>query len=113
MTDDDGFRIEAALQLGATEIEGSEVTAYSLSEVELIAFAKACERKGRAEASKLASTRGTAYRVDGRGYAADFVLQALSLELDRMNDATDTDLAPILEAERLRSRAKTDSSPCK
>lgn len=102
MIDADGFRIEAALQLGATEVEGSEVLSYLLSETELIAFAKMCERKGRAEAMQLvrrelnnplnAKTKSPLLTVLGT--------------LTKRNQATDVELAPVLEAERQRALAK-------
>lgn len=48
-----GFRIEAALQFGfeMTNDDGDE---YSCTEAQLLAFARACERKGRADAAKMA-----------------------------------------------------------
>lgn len=103
MTEQDGFRIEAALQFGFTQRsahEGDEGV-YSCTEAQLIAFAKSAERKGRAEASKLAQTSGHEYRVTGFSKVAA-VLDVLAGSLDRLNAETDAELAPILAAEEER-----------
>lgn len=58
MNDADGFRIEAAEQFGFEEIDGQDAPGqegYFCTETELIAFAKACERKGMAEAKAIAA----------------------------------------------------------
>lgn len=105
--DADGFRIEAALQFGfrMTNDDGDE---YACTESQLIAFAKACERKGRAEASKLAQTRSHENRV-AHMHEGAVALDCLAGELDQLNDATDAELKPILEAERQRSFADDES----
>lgn len=78
MTDEDGFRIEAAEQFGFKPTD-DDCEHYACTHAQIIAFAKACERKGRAEAAqKIADT------------------------LAKMNATSDAELAPILEAERLR-----------
>lgn len=107
MTEQDGFRIEAALQFGFTEIDGTEVTTYSCTETELIAFAKACERKGRAEAIALVTQEG---RVTDFG--ARTALKGVADELLAMNAASDAELATILEAERSKIRTQNSDSEC-
>lgn len=50
-SDMDGYRCEAAMEAGA--ITDEDVEFFTFSEAQLIVFAKMCERKGRAEASRL------------------------------------------------------------
>lgn len=45
MSDEDGFRIEAALQFGF-ETTNDDADQFKCTQEQLIAFAKACERKG-------------------------------------------------------------------
>lgn len=78
MTDEDGHRIEAAMQFGFSQAEDDGP--YSCIDAQLIAFAKACERKGLAMAHGLAN-RDAVYR---------HIL------------ALDGELAPILAAEEDR-----------
>lgn len=55
MNDQDGLRIEAAEQYGFEEIDGQDgpgQPGYFCTEAELLAFAKACERAGMAQAAK-------------------------------------------------------------
>lgn len=82
MTEQDGFRLEAAAQFGFVEIGQDEfgLPGYQCIEAQLIAFAKACERKGLAMAHGLAN-RDAVYR---------HIL------------ALDGELAPILAAEEDR-----------
>jgi hypothetical protein len=79
MTDADGFRIEAAEQFGFEPTDG-DMTGYVCTEAQLIAFAKACERKGLFEAHGLANRDAVHRRI---------------LDID-------AELAPILAAEEER-----------
>lgn len=79
MTDEDGHRVEAAEQFGFSQTEDDGP--YTCTEAQLIAFAKACERKGLAMAYGLAN-RDAVYRH--------------ILDLDG-------ELAPLLAAEEERS----------
>jgi hypothetical protein len=74
MTDEDGFRLEAAEQFGASS------DCYTFTEAQLIAFAKACERAGMAQAHAMGS-RDTVWK--------------------RMQEI-DAELAPILAEEEAR-----------
>lgn len=95
MTDEDGHRIDAAMQFGFEQTEDDGP--YSCTEAQLIAFAKAAERKGRAEAIALATQEG---RVTDFG--ARMALKGVADELLAMNAASDAALAPILAAEEHR-----------
>lgn len=79
MNDQDGYRIEAAMQFGFSQTEDDGP--YTCTEAQLIAFAKACERKGLAMAHGLGN-RDAVYRH--------------ILDLD-------AELAPVLAAEEERS----------
>lgn len=87
MNEQDGYRVEAALQFGATPDDDCEK--YTLTEVALIAFAKACERKGLAEAHGLANRDAVHRRI---------------LDID-------AELAPIREVERQRCLAARPTGP--
>ncbi|MGX9443917.1 hypothetical protein ACWX0K_15245 [Nitrobacteraceae bacterium UC4446_H13] len=88
MTDEDGHRIDAAVQFGF-EWTNDDADEYACTEAQLIAFAKAAERKGRAEA--VALLKQTPAHL------------AVLRILRERNDAADAELLPILEAERVRS----------
>jgi hypothetical protein len=79
MTDEDGHRIEAAEQFGFSRLCSTD-SVYRCTEAQLIAFAKACERKGLAEAHGLANRDAVHRRI---------------LDID-------AELAPILAAEEER-----------
>ncbi len=79
VTEEDGFRLEAAEQFGFSQAEDDGP--YTCTEAQLIAFAKACERKGLAEAHGLANRDAVHRRI---------------LDID-------TELAPIMAAEEERS----------
>jgi hypothetical protein len=74
----DGFTIEAAQQFGARPAN-DDCSLYIMTEAQLLAFAKSCERKGLAEA----------YLIE-REYIKE--------EIDKI----DAELAPILAAEQER-----------
>lgn len=59
MTDENKFRIEAAIQLGFEEavVHCGKTEVYSCTESQLIAFAKHCEQKAKSEAARLARIR--------------------------------------------------------
>ncbi len=92
MNDQDGFRLEAADQFGFAELNDfpEDAGKYLCTEAQLIAFAKACERKGMAEAYELAN-RDAVHR--------------------RMKEI-DAELAPILKTERDRALGLCDDEGC-
>lgn len=96
MTDADGHRIEAAEQFGFSPLCSTDPV-YRCTEAQLIAFAKAAERKGRAEAITLVTQEG---RVTDFG--AQMALKGVADELLAMNAASDAELAPILANEEER-----------
>lgn len=84
MNDADGFRLEAGEQFGARSIDTDGRDDYVvLTEAQLIAFAKSCERKGMAKANGIGSR----------------------LLVARLIAESDAELAPLLEAERQRCLA--------
>lgn len=87
MTDEDGHTIEAAVQFGF-RWTNDDADEYACTEAQLIAFAKACERKGLAEASALLKR----CRVT---FAADRILKERVATID-------AELAPILATEEER-----------
>ena len=102
MTDEDGFRIEAAEQFGF-KITDDDAEQLACTESQLIAFAKACERKGIAQSAKLARTMASLYgRYDNQENALTGELESFAKMLEKVVDAIDIHLAPILEAERQR-----------
>jgi hypothetical protein len=85
-----GFRVEAAEQFGFESIDGEDAPGqpgYFCTEDELIAFAKACERKGMADALVIAKSSGA--------FGAATRLKKRIAEID-------VELAPVLESERVR-----------
>lgn len=91
MNDADGFRLEAAEQFGFEEIDGQDPPGqpgYFCTQAELIVFAKACERKGMADARAVAKAAG-AYVAVAR----------LNKQIAAIMD---TELAAILAAEEIR-----------
>jgi hypothetical protein len=108
MIDADGFRLEAAEQFGFVEIDTDGREGYVCTEAQLIAFAKACERKGRAEAAQLVRREFN----NPLNAQAKSPLFAVLGALKKRNDETDAELAPLLEAERQRSLAAKPSDPC-
>lgn len=72
---------------------------YRCTEAQLIAFAKSCERKGRAEAAMWARIRSEAFGTLTTTFQE---LNSLAADMDAKNVALDAELAPILEAERHR-----------
>lgn len=96
MTDGDGHRIEAALQFGFEALP--DMDGFTCTPPQLIAFAKACERKGRAEAIAEMERVG-AYSTDQEKGALGVVIY----RMQKRNDKVDAELAPLLEAERVRS----------
>lgn len=97
MNEQDGFRLEAAVQFGFQESghnEGKDDDCYLCSQAQLIAFAKACERAGMYQA----------YGMDSR----DLVFHRM-LEID-------AELAPILanakEEQDMASRGYARSTEC-
>lgn len=94
MNDADGFRIEAALQFGFQESshnDGKDTDVYLCTEAQLIAFAKACERKGMVD---------VVLKVEGADSAVslEWALNDVALSVDELA----AEFAPILEAERTR-----------
>lgn len=80
----DGFRTEAACQFGF-QTTNDDCTEYRCTQEALIAFAKACERKGLADARELA--RGIHGLVD---------------DLDERIAAIDAEITPVRVAEEAR-----------
>jgi hypothetical protein len=76
--------------------------------VQLLAFAKACERKGRAEAVEMLRKLERHYDSKPAGIrqewsaAASGALSAVADVLDELNKQGDAELAPIREAEEAR-----------
>lgn len=106
MTEQDGFRIEAAVSFGF-EWTNDDADEFKCTEAQLIAFAKAAERKGRAEAIKIAKDMygdGPSYPYDSGGGSCGWndATQKIVELLTERNAATDAELAPILEAEEAR-----------
>lgn len=106
MTDEDGFRIEAAVQFGF-EWTNDDADEYACTEAQLIAFAKAAERKGRAEAIKIAEDlygEGPSAPWDNGGTSDGWNIgtQKVVELLTALNAAIDVELAPILAAEEER-----------
>ena len=81
MNDTDGHRIEAALQFGFEKIS-DDCPAYRCTETQLLAFAKACERKGQ---SRLWGSVKSRVRAD--------VLEGVAEQFDKMNAEIDAELA--------------------
>lgn len=103
MTDADGFRIEAAEQFGFDLFETStDQDRYTCTEAQIIAFAKACERKGLAEAATIAGSelRNTSYLLTNppKSAAAWDIRNAITKKVEDI----DAELAPILAAEEER-----------
>jgi hypothetical protein len=86
MNDSDGYRMEAAEQFGF-ETTNDDADEYKCTQAALIAFAKACERKGMADARAVAKAAG-AYVAVAR--------------VNKQIAAIDAELAPILAAEEIR-----------
>lgn len=106
MTDEDGHRLEAADQCGFVQAEDDGP--YTCTEAQLIAFAKGCERKGRAEAIKIAEDlygEGPSAPWDNGGTSDGWnqCTRRIVEVLTAQNVASDTELAPILVAEEERS----------
>jgi hypothetical protein len=97
MTDEDGLRLEAAEQFGFTPTD-PDAERYECTTAQLIAFAKACERKGRSEAIELLNKCRVTF--------------AASRILKERNAATDAELKPILEAVRRRVLNLCDDEGC-
>jgi hypothetical protein len=87
MNDQDGFRIEAALQFGFSAAGDDAAPHYICSEVELIAFAKACERKGLATAATFARNVTSATNVFGQHFEAQ--IAALDAEIEPIKEAAE------------------------
>jgi len=107
MNDADGFRLEAACQFGF-ETTNDDADEYKCTEAALLAFVKACERKGRAEAIKIADDlygEGPSAPWDNGGTSDgwDRGTQKIVELLTTLNVAADAELAPILAAEEVRS----------
>lgn len=96
MNDEDGLRLEAAEQFGFERIS-DDCPRYSCTESQLIAFARACERKGRAEVVTIAEEIG-AHSTDKEKGALGAVIH----RLQDMNRRVDAELASILAAEETR-----------
>lgn len=106
MTESDGYRFEAAEQFGFSQIKDDGP--YTCTEAQLIAFAKAAERKGRAEAIKIADDlygegNGSPYDNGAGACGWNDATQKIVEKLTALNAATDAELAPILAAEEERS----------
>lgn len=100
MIEQDGFRIEAALQLGFEEaaVHCGKTEVYACTEAQLIAFAKACERKA------LCTARSHVRQELNNPLSArdKCPLLAIMGRLSKQIAQIDAELAPILEAERQR-----------
>lgn len=100
----DAFRLEAAEQYGFEEIENAHTTAYRCTEAELIAFAKACERKGLFAA--IAALRSAEAKLDAaQSLNASLMSGAISAMADTLDEALaliDAELTPIREAAEAR-----------
>lgn len=106
MNDEDGFRIEAAEQFGFTPTD-PDAERYECTEAQLIAFAKACERKGLCEAIAEMERVGS-YSTDQEKGALGVVIHKMSgriTEIDAVN-------GPILETERRRQLNLCDDEGC-
>jgi hypothetical protein len=88
MTDADGFRLEAAVQFGFTWTN-DDADEYACSEAALIAFAKACERKGMADVVAKLEAADSAVSLE-------WLVNEIHLDIAAM----DAELAPILETEK-------------
>jgi hypothetical protein len=102
----DSFRIEAAVQFGF-HWTNDDADEYACTEAALVAFARACERAGMAEAR--ARLRKLESALDAAGVAgstsASLMSGAISAAADGLDTqiaAIDAELAPLLEAERQR-----------
>lgn len=106
MNEADGFRIEAACQFGF-ETTNDDADEYKCTEAALLAFAKACERKGRAEAIKIADDlygEGPSAPWDNGGTSDGWNIgtQKIVELLTAINVTADAELAPILATEEAR-----------
>jgi hypothetical protein len=96
MNEQDGFRLEAAEQFGFSQAEDDGP--YTCTEAQLIAFAKAAERKGMASAAALIRNRAQTSAL--RSSCDDLILAAR--EIESLVAVSDAELAPILAAEEER-----------
>ncbi|NVO13850.1 MAG: hypothetical protein HXX10_07425 [Rhodoplanes sp.] len=91
ISEEDGFRIEAAEQCGFIPFDDG-VTEYRCSEESLIWFAKACLRAGRAQAIAVAKNVGATSPYG----AAMITIQGVARTLEAMNKRHDDEIAPFL-----------------
>lgn len=98
MNDADGFRLEAAEQFGAQT--DADCVTYTFEEGQLIAFAKACERKGMAQAVETLEGADSAV-------ALEWAVNTFKLCMQEI----DAELAPIMETERQRCLAAKPIAP--
>lgn len=96
-TEDDGFRSEAAGQFGFRDFN-DDCTERLCTTAQLVAFAKSCERKGRAEAAQVVRRELN----NPLNAQAKSPLLAVLGALKKRNDESDAELAPILAAEEAR-----------
>lgn len=94
VTDDDSLRLEAAEQFG---FRGGD-NRYACTEAQLIAFAKACERAGMARTVAYIRMHERALEYYEWGRALNWTAKQLDVQIA----AIDAELAPLLEAERVR-----------
>ncbi len=102
MTDEDGHRIEAAEQFGFMPTD-PDAERYECTTAQLIAYAKACERKGLAQVIPIAKgeLRNTGVLLSNppQSSAAWDIRNAITKRIE----AIDAELAPILIAEEERA----------
>lgn len=105
-----GFRIQAAVQFGF-RWTNDDADEYACTESQLIAFAKACERKGMADVRAQLRELESAFDAVGIAGSASASLMSGAISaaadgLDTQIAAIDAELAPILEVERQRVLAE-------
>lgn len=109
MNDEDGHRIEAAEQFGfeSAEVFCGKTEVWSCTQDQMIAFAKACERKGLADAVALlqrwAGDAEEFKAVSARHEIMQNVCRNAATALNNKIIAVDAELGPILAAEEARS----------
>jgi hypothetical protein len=103
MNDQDGHRLEAAEQFGFAHADLGE-PGYFCTDAQLIAFAKACERAGRAQVVTI--LRETERKLDAAPSRESSLISggisAVAEELEKRNAESDAELAPVLEVERAK-----------
>lgn len=103
MNDADGLRLEAAEQFGfeAAEVYCGNTELYSCTPAQLVAFAKACERAGRAQVARHIRQAeqfwDKAHTFEGAPFCAG-ACDALAGQIEKANAIIDAELALVLAA---------------